>query len=104
MKYFNVLCIFVIIALFAVNQAAELQDAESSLAAKSPEKRGIYGFGYGHGLGGYGGGYGLGHGLGGYGGHGYGYPSVGYAVHAAPLIGHGHGFGGFGYHGHGFYH
>lgn len=94
------MCIFLIFAL-AASYAAELDGAESSVAAKTPEKRGIYGFGYGHGIG-YGSAYG-GHGY--YGGHGFGhaYPSYGYAsVHAAPLIGHGHGF--YPYHGHGFYH
>ncbi|TMW53047.1 hypothetical protein DOY81_001910 [Sarcophaga bullata] len=100
MKYFSVLCIFVILALAAAADS-EGSAAESSLATKNPEKRGIYGLGYG--LGGYGGYYGGhggyygGHGLGGYGGYG------GYAIHhAVPYVGHGyypyHG------HGHGFYH
>lgn len=71
-------------------------EVDASLAEKKTEKRGIYGFGYGHGLAGYGGYY----------GHGFGYPHYGgyAAVHhgyAAPYYGGGHGY--YPYH-HGFYH
>ncbi|XP_013108104.1 uncharacterized protein LOC106087565 [Stomoxys calcitrans] len=99
MKYFSVLCIFVIFALaacYAANaEPSQLDVADASLAEKKTEKRGIYGFGYGHG--------GYGHGFGGYGGyygHGIGYPHYGGYHHgfAAPY------YGGHGYYHHGLYH
>ncbi|XP_034490531.1 shematrin-like protein 2 [Drosophila innubila] len=107
MKY---LCVFVIFAMCLVNclaaiaePAAAAPDAEveSTVAEKKTEKRGIYGFGYGH----YGHGYGgYGHGHGHYGGYGFASPYYGgyeYVHHATPYYGGHHG-GFYPYH-HGHY-
>ncbi|KAH8276366.1 hypothetical protein KR026_006714, partial [Drosophila bipectinata] len=98
-------CTFVILAIClmgawaAVSEPAPVEAVEpevaSALGEKKTEKRGIYGFGYGHG--GYGG-YGHGH----YGGFGYGSPYYGgYGYVHAPYYGGHHGY--YPYHGHGHY-
>ncbi|XP_068151539.1 keratin-associated protein 19-2 [Drosophila tropicalis] len=111
------LCVFVIVAiclfhicLAAVGEPSPAEDQSQSLSSggviadeKKTEKRGIYGFGYGHHHGGYG--YG-GYGHGGYGDFGYGSPyygGYGYVAHASPYYGH-HGYYPYHHHGHyGFY-
>ncbi|KAL9884439.1 uncharacterized protein ACN427_011276 isoform 1-T7 [Glossina fuscipes fuscipes] len=104
-KFQNVLCVLVLCSVLALCYA-ELEAENSALADKKTEKRGIYGFGYGHGgyYGGHGGFYGGGH------GGGFGFPYYGgyggYGGYHAPYFG-GHG-GYYPYHGgyghHGFYH
>ncbi|XP_030382651.1 prisilkin-39 [Scaptodrosophila lebanonensis] len=103
MKYLFVFVIFVVFVSYcmaAISEpvAASLYDEEdAAVAEKKTEKRGIYGFGYGHGYGGYGyGGYGHAH----YGSYGYGSPFYsGYSIHAP--YGHHHGY--YPYHHHGLY-
>ncbi|XP_064548511.1 prisilkin-39 [Drosophila montana] len=87
--------------------AAPAAELDATLDEKKTEKRGIYGFGYGHyGHGGYGGYGGYGHGHGHYGGYGLATPYYGgyeYVQHAAPYYGGHHGYYPY-HHGHyGFY-
>ncbi|ALC48855.1 CG17777 [Drosophila busckii] len=106
-------CIFVLFAICLANCLAAIAEPavgaapdvelDGVVGEKKTEKRGIYGFGYGHyGHGGYGGYGGHGHAYGGYGGYGPYYGGYEYVHHAAPYYGH-HGVYPY-HHGHyGFY-